>query len=355
MATELAVIEDINQSEVPALFETKDTIQQIIDKIRAEVTSVVADVSTPSGRKEIASIAHKVAKSKTTLDNLGKGLVEGIKQQAKVIDESRKLARDQLDELKAEVRQPLTDWENAEKARIQGLESRLDNINRFVEGICSDASKDLKESLKTLEAIKVDDSWQEYKAGAAVAKDASVSALKELIERTEKREAEQAELERLRKESAEREAKEAAERQQREEVERKEREEQLRREREALIKAQAEKNARAEERRKIEAEKAAKDLERVNAERRAAEAERKAAEAELKANQAAEAERRRIAEEEKQKRVEAERREADIEHTRKMNNESVDDLVSAGLTSSVAKKAVTAIANGSVRNIRISY
>lgn len=86
-------------------------ISPIIEAIRAEVSSEVPDTSTAKGRAEIASLAHKVAKSKTTLDAMGKALADDLNAQLKPINAERKIARDQLDLLKLEIRAPLTDWE----------------------------------------------------------------------------------------------------------------------------------------------------------------------------------------------------------------------------------------------------
>lgn len=80
------------------------------------------DVSTRKGRDAIASMAHKVARSKTYIDNAGKDLVAELKALPKQIDESRRIVRERLDALKDEVRRPLTEWE-AEQERIKAEEA----------------------------------------------------------------------------------------------------------------------------------------------------------------------------------------------------------------------------------------
>lgn len=54
-------------------------------------------------------MAHKVARSKTYIDNAGKDLVAELKALPKQIDESRRIVRERLDALKDEVRRPLTE------------------------------------------------------------------------------------------------------------------------------------------------------------------------------------------------------------------------------------------------------
>jgi colicin import membrane protein len=64
-------------------------LDQVIEKIEQEARSIVLDISTAQGRKDIASLAFKIAKSKTHLDNVGKELVSGWKEQAKKVDAER--------------------------------------------------------------------------------------------------------------------------------------------------------------------------------------------------------------------------------------------------------------------------
>jgi len=87
-------------------------------QIRAEIDAFVPDVSTKKGRDAIASMAYKVAKSKTALDGLGKELVAELKQIPALIDAERKRMRDTLDAWRDEVRKPVDDWE-AEQAAIE--------------------------------------------------------------------------------------------------------------------------------------------------------------------------------------------------------------------------------------------
>lgn len=59
--------------------------------------------------------------------------------------------------------------------------------------------------------------------------------------------------------------------------------------------------------------------------------------------------------EEKRLADEAAKREADVEHRRSINRQSVAELVAAGLPEDCAQKCVAAIAKGSVAAIRITY
>jgi hypothetical protein len=119
--TELAVIQKEN---VPALFETNGC-DPILDQIKAKVAEFSADVSTKKGRDNIKSMAHKVARSKTYLDGLGKDLVATMKDKCRVVDAERRRLREELDSLKEGVRKPLTDWEAADAKRVADIQAKI--------------------------------------------------------------------------------------------------------------------------------------------------------------------------------------------------------------------------------------
>lgn len=98
-----------------------NTAETTIEAVRTEALAMVFDTTTAKGREECISWAAKVTTTKTGIEKLGKALVDPIKAEAKVIDKERKLYRDELEAIKAEVRKPVTLWEEeqaAAKARI---------------------------------------------------------------------------------------------------------------------------------------------------------------------------------------------------------------------------------------------
>lgn len=337
MSDKQLIIQEVKE---PAKVFVEGGTEPFIKAVKAIVKDFKPDLSTASSRKEIASLAHSVARSKTYLDNKGKDYVSEIKAKAKVIDSERKKWRDTMDQIKAEVRKPLDDFEEAEKKRIADIEERIEEFNRlsFSEYTPEDISSgDLKKKMTEVKSIEVDDSFEELKHEAIEAKMKATDRLELLIASAEKREAEKAELERLRKEKEEKEAKEREERIRREAI--KEAEEKAKAEKEAHEKAMKE----AEEREKRQAEENKRKIK--EAEERA---KREAAEA-------AEAERQK---EEAKKRAEEEakrKREEDIKHRKKINNEALKAFVDGGLSEDDAKQAVTLIASKNIPNVFISY
>lgn len=227
MTQELIVIEKENALTV---FTTTNGLDPIIEKIKQEVSSLIPDVSTKSGRAEIASAAMKVARSKTYLDGIGKELVDKLKEQPKLIDAERKRIRDILDALKDEVRKPLTDWEIAEENRIESIKSRISAMQKHPENI---TSKNIQLHISRLKKTDVTDgSFQEFGGEAAIAKLSAIDQCEKLLSEILNQEKQIEELEKLRIENEKR--------------MQKEREEKLLKEAEDKARKQAEEKARIE-------------------------------------------------------------------------------------------------------------
>lgn len=109
------------------VFSSQDSMSCILNEIRDEVLKEVPDLSTAESRRRIASLAYKVARSKTALDDLGKQLVADWKSKSAMVDKERKRVRDNMDALRDEVRMPLTVWEN-EQQRIAFEKAEAERI-----------------------------------------------------------------------------------------------------------------------------------------------------------------------------------------------------------------------------------
>ena len=318
--TDLVVIEKQNAM---AVFTTKEQLDPIIEAIEKEARSLVPDVSTRKGRDAIASMAHKVARSKTYIDNAGKDLVAELKALPKQIDESRRIVRERLGALKDEVRKPLTEWE-AEQERIKAEEAM--NV-LHAEALVMNENIDLQRAIQ-FEA--------DHEMALLMNKDFD-------RDREEQRRlAEQAQRERderLKQEAAEQ-ARRDAEAKHKAEIE-------------AAARREAEEKARAElaERQRIEAEQRAAH-EKQEAESRARREKEEAVAAERRRQEEAEA--ARLAEEQRKAEEEA-RLAADKEHRRTVNRRVYADLIAQGIPEEFAQKAVRAIAGGKVQDAHIKY
>ncbi|WP_227096120.1 coiled-coil domain-containing protein [Aeromonas veronii] len=338
------------------LFTEGQGVAELLADIRKQATSLVPDLSTAKGRKEIASIAFSVAKTKTYLDGFGKELTDKYKEIPKRIDANRKLIRDYLDALKDEVRAPLTQYEAAEEARVAALQSRLARLNELGSYASIEiAAADLQVMLNEVEQNALDDTWQELLPQATVAKELAAKRLGEALAARQKYEAEQAELEQLRQKQAEQDridrerliAEQAAEQARREEENRQrlEREAAQHREQEAQRQALAAREREEQARRDAEAAELARQQAEANAARMAEEA----------AARAAEQERQRIELEQARKQQEDERRAADMEHRRTINNAILMDLMGLGIEEGKAINLIKHIANNKIAHLTINY
>ncbi len=112
-------IATIEPAHVLTVVTESGAVDPILERIRREIDEFAPDISTAKGSKEIASMAYRVAQSKTYLEGVGKRLADEQKEIPKKIDATRKRIRDTLDKWRDEVRAPLTEWENAEDERIE--------------------------------------------------------------------------------------------------------------------------------------------------------------------------------------------------------------------------------------------
>ena len=310
-------------------------VDDLLGRIKKEVLSFVPDVSTKKGRDEVASIAFKVAKTKTTLDGMGKDLVSEWKAKSSAVDAERKRIRDELDALKEHVRQPLTEWEEAEKARVNRINQEIARLNSIPDTFAMYQACDLSAMIEIEEQSSFD--FAEFEPQGRTAKAECITRLIKRRDEALKREQEAAELERLRAAEAERVAKEN----------------------EALLKAEAEaRKAREEaERKEREARIIAETEARMKADAERKEREHKAEIERIKREEAAKVERERLALEREEKRIadEAKKREADKAHRAKINNAAKESLILCGCDDELAKKIVVAIANGVIPNVKITY
>jgi len=180
-------------------------LEIILSKIEEDARSIIQDMTTPEGRKQIASHAYKIARSKTTIDDLGKKLVSDWKTKAKFVDSVRKGSRDRLDALRDEIRKPLNEWENKEKDRVTGHEKALEEIMDLLQ-FSSDYNLrpvEIQRRLLSLQSYKRR-VWDEFQTKAIKIVDDAELQLQKVLEQRTKFFEDQAELEKLRQEKAER-------------------------------------------------------------------------------------------------------------------------------------------------------
>ncbi len=322
---QLIVVEQIKPLE---LFTTPKQLSVFLGEIETKVMSIVPDMTTAKGRKDIASTSYKVLRTKTTLDNLGKEEVAKLKDLPKKIDAGRKQAREFLEELATRYRQPLTDFEEAEKARIEAEELAREIAKAHDEALAMEAffEREREVARKEAEFAKIEAARAEADRKAKEEKDLAEREAKIKAEAAEtaKREAEEKAAAEIRRAK---EAQEAAERREKE--------------------AEAKRIADAEE---MEAKwQAALEADKIRLQKEAAEDERRAKE------KADRIERERLAEVERQ-RVAEEKRIANKKHRAKVKAESTAAMVNKfGFSQDQADLEFDTYSAGAVPHISVNY
>ena len=262
------------------------TMDPILEAIRTEVTRQAAklDISTEQNRKALGSLAFKVTKSKTFIEGQRKSLVAAEKKRLAAIDSEGRRIWDILEGIAAEVRKPLTDWEQIDKDRMYRHEATLASLLEAAKIPFGSDAAHLKSMIAHVEGIDPT-TCEEYASLAAGHKANALKELNAALKVSEEVERQKAENERLRSEASEREQREVAISAAR------------------IAREQAERDAEAERQRLM--------AEKQQAEDRAAAAERRAL-------QAVEEERARAAEAKAAQEAETAKREANKKHVAKI-------------------------------------
>ena len=313
---------------------TSNIMDETLQKIEKEVLSFVPDTSSAKGRKEIAHLANKVAKSKVALDSAGKTLTADWKKKAKLVDVSRKQARDFLDDLKIKVRQPLTEWEDAEK-----LKSEQAKLKAEIETDHNDA-------------LSMDDLFNREKAIEEKERIAREKEAEKLRFKEEERiAAEKLEHEQFLKDQAAEQAKLQAEREAQHRIDEAKR---LEAEAIATVERLKREKIEAENKAKLEAEQA--EVDRLQAIEHARIAKEQAIKSEqLKAKQEAERVEQQRINDEAEERRQAEIQASNVQHQKDVNNEVLKVFTDSGIDAEYAKGIIKVILKSRSQWITINY
>lgn len=327
-----------DKNEIAAFSEFRSQLAQL----KHDNEKAVFNYDDPKGNKEARSHVYKLRQTKSAVEKVRK------EQKAEALDYGRKVDS-QAKEISSEIdsmidvhEAPLKAIEEKEAGRIQAHKDSIESMCVALTG--DESSAEIAELLQGLEAITIDDNYEEFKAEALLVKTESIEGLKKRLAAQKEMEDQRAELERLRKESEEN------ARIQREQAIAQEAREKAEQQAKAQAEAAKREHEEAEERLKQQAEQA---------ERQAKEAEQRAKDAEAKAQrdikEAAERSERERAELARAEQAELEKREANKKHRAAINNAAVDALIAGGVDAEQAKAAIILIAKGEIANVKISY
>jgi len=349
---ELMKVEGLNAID---LFEKKE-VGVLISGIQEQARALIPDISDEKGRNDINDLGKKVRKCSKVLDDLGKTHVAFLKALPKEIDSQRKKMREDLDELYTEVRSPLTNWENEEKARLELIQIKINAMMAMPCGVASEriSNKVLADIFLTeIQATKIDESFGESQEYAQKTKSENELIVKGVIANFAIEA--QAEVERLEAEKKEQE--------ERDKRIAKEAKEQAERAAEQSIKAAKDAEELAVKNAKIAEIKAKNDVK--DAEKRADLAKKQAEHtAKLKAEQAVQDEKDRVERARQADTAKQEKLAANKKHSARINNEivaaitlAISEVHSGNQNEAVliAKAIVVASAKNEIPHVSIKY
>lgn len=276
---ELIVVE---KATAVALFENEEAVTAFFKQMDEAIATIPTTTDTKKDRDQIRSAAHQVSRLKTKIDDFGAELVEDLRVKVKAVDAKRKEIRDQMDERRDAVRDPLTKWEEAEKKRVADIKDKIELIRNLGVVPFNASSADIQ---ARIDQIPADDltTYAEFMDEAKLVLESAFNNLVNAKAVAVNAEREREEVARQKAELAAREAELARQREEEQRIaaaaerERREREEAEERERKARL-AEEERirqEAIAEEHRKLAAEREEFERQRAAAQ---AEIDRKAAE-----------------------------------------------------------------------------
>ena len=335
--------------------------------MKAETDRLEIDLTTETGRKRIASMAFKVARTKTAIDEAGKLLTSEWRDKINTVDEARRNIRTRLDNLKEEVRRPLTEWEAEDETRQATVAAIIDSLRTAAVVTAEENAADVLLRLGNVKARELSpEVMQDHFDIAEGLRAYAVETLTTIHARLLKEADDRAELERLREAQAKREAEAAAKAEAEENAAREKAEAAAKAERERLAAEQRQAEIDAAAKKAGEAAKAAAEAEAAEAraaqERAGAEAlaaEKKRAD-EAEASRQAEADRiarEHVAAEAEAKRLADEQaaRDKDRKHRGEIMGAAKAAIMTLGADEDTAKKIVLAIVAGEIPAVTLRF
>jgi hypothetical protein len=341
------MIEQTADTRIETMLAPFSPVRAAIEAAKAENAAKVFDLTTSTGEKEARSHIYSLRRMKGEIARVHKDTKAEVLAAGRRIDAVAKELTGHVEEMIDVHQKPLDELEAREAARKAAHEARLAELQLNPLEVFADAAT-VQAVIDRVNAIVVDDTWQEYQPQAATLQQATLRTLEQRHAALVKAEAEAAELARLRAEAAERDAKLKAEQSAREQAER-----------EARIAAQAAEDARRKAEQeaadKLRAEKeaaekalAAEREKTARAERDAEQAKRKAAEAEVARERKAKAE--AAAEEE---------RAANTRHRNAVKRKAVEAIMDvadvAGSHRGLVAAIIDAITDGKIPGVTIRF
>ena len=114
----LVKLESVNIGE---LLSTGKGVDEILAEVRRQTVSIVPDLSTDKGRKQIRALAYRVSRTRALMDQKRLEHTKNLRDEIAKLNGNGNLLLDGLAAIRDEVRKPLTDWEAEEEMWQEAL------------------------------------------------------------------------------------------------------------------------------------------------------------------------------------------------------------------------------------------
>lgn len=199
----------IVESDPKVIYRDAEALDLLVSEIEQEIAKQTVDVTTEKGRKAVKSFAATITSKKTSIEKAGLELTEGWRKQTTKVNQTKKLAKDKLENLQKLARDPVTQWEKAEEDRKFIVEQAFELFKNIINRSPTYTEAHVAEELKELDRIKItEDVFGKSFNLANADKEEAYKALGNAVIRLAKEKADAAELEQLREERAMTQAKE---------------------------------------------------------------------------------------------------------------------------------------------------
>lgn len=193
------VVVNIKKENALTAFTTENGLDPYLKELETRARAAIAgcEVSTIAGADTIRSVAYSLSKSKKPLENLADDLKKAANETIDKVNHERDRGINFITDLQKELRRPLTEYEEREKARIAAHKQRLEVLAAlpvFVEEPTSEAVRQRINNLTDFNDIE----WQEYTESAKAVRKTVEDQLADMLVKIKKAEDDAAELARLR-------------------------------------------------------------------------------------------------------------------------------------------------------------
>lgn len=196
--TEVALRVDATPS---LMFSDTAVVDALFKHIADQIAGFTPDTSTAAGRKDIASLAYKVAQTKTAVDAAGKTLGDAAREVVSNLNKQRTAFKERFESLQAKAREPLDKWEAAEAARQKTVADLKEMLRTAGVVALGATAKDVRDRYLKIKAIAFDkDMLAVLQENEIIVKEMHrvvVATLENAYARLVKEEADAAELRRL--------------------------------------------------------------------------------------------------------------------------------------------------------------